>query len=265
MERQHKSINSSIHYAKTIQQAIFPEDELFRQLFTNYFLIYLPKDIVSGDFYWLTPIPTNEQFSFRTLVVVADSTGHGVPGAFMSLIGSRLLDEIVHQRHILDPKEILEQLNIGIRNSLKQNNSENKDGMDMVICLIEKNTSEDIQVTFSGAKSPLIYFSQQSNEILRIKGSRKYLGGDQYWQKGQFEDEVMHLQSGDILYLSTDGFIDQNAKDRRRIGTPRMLKLLKEIKNERMEVQKERLLGLLNKYLDGTSQRDDITTLGIRL
>ncbi len=265
LEMQHKSINSSIRYAKTIQQAIFPEDELLRQLFTNYFLIYLPKDIVSGDFYWLTLIPANEQFSFRTLAVVADSTGHGVPGAFMSLIGSRLLDEIVHQRNIHDPKEILNQLNIGIRSALKQNNSSNTDGMDMVICLIEKNTSEEIQVTFSGAKSPLIYFSQQTNEILRIKGSRKYLGGDKYWQKGQFEDEVIHLQVGDILYLTTDGYIDQNAVDRRRIGTPRMLKLLKEIKNERMEEQKDRLSRLLNKYLDGTSQRDDITILGIRL
>ena len=229
---QNKFIKSSINYAQTIQQAILPIKENIDKHLNN-FIIYRPKDVVSGDFYWFTvvkDIPLLKEVEYLKFIAAVDCTRHGVPGAFMSMIGSSLLNEIVKQRKIYEPKDILIQLNLGIRKSLKQDITENHDGMDLCLCRIEEepHNSSNLtysplthsllthskpthsKVTFVGAKRPLFYYKSQEKELKRIKGSRKSIGGYYQNNKVEFTNQEIILQKNDIIYLTTDGYIDQN-------------------------------------------------------
>ncbi len=275
LDAQNKHITGSITYARNIQNAIMPSKVEMNHFFET-FLIYKPKDIVSGDFAWFSKIEKSENHKAYCFVAIVDCTGHGVPGAFMSMIGSRLLNEIVNEKRILDPAEVLELLNLGVQTALRQKDTDNNDGMDVCLCRLEnvetpenldKNKGEDrkILVTFSGAKRPLFYFKEQ-DEIETIRGDRKSIGGVRSKRSSiNFTNTELLLKKGDLLYLTTDGMIDQNGIDRKRFGSSRFIEVLAQMRHSDLEQQGKALEEALRQYQDKEEQRDDITVMGIRL
>ncbi|MEM9983431.1 MAG: SpoIIE family protein phosphatase, partial [Bacteroidota bacterium] len=163
-----KNVTDSIRYASTIQQAVLPDQNYMKKVFDDLFILYKPKDIVSGDFYWVTQVDN------KKVIAVCDCTGHGVPGAFMSMIGAMLLTEIVSKQQVTDPAQILELLDSSVRKRLNQREGNNKDGMDVCLCVIEKQ-GEEVKVEFTGAKRDLYYYSEQKLGLL--KGDRRTIGG----------------------------------------------------------------------------------------
>jgi len=259
---QNLHIKSSINYAKTIQSAILPLKEDLDKYFDN-FIIFKPKDIVSGDFYWYTNIIYKQlEYNF---VAVVDCTGHGVPGAFMSMIASRLLNEIVLETKVFSPKDILTNLDLAVRKALRQDKTDNDDGMDLCLCRFENNENKTI-ITYTGAKRPLIYSKKSEDAINFLKADRKSIGG--YVTKKNrvdFTNQELEVEKNDILYLSTDGFIDQSGPERKRFGTASFLEVLSKIKNENIPSQKEKLLTELSKWQGTNDQRDDITVIALKL
>jgi len=264
IERQNKNITASLRYAQTIQNAILPPLSIKNDMFET-FTVYRPKDIVSGDFYWYTSIASEN--GTKHLISVIDCTGHGVPGAFMSMIGSRLLNELVNERKITSPANVLTELNNEVRLALKQEQTDNNDGMDLSLCLIEKLPGNNgVQVTFSGAKRPLYYVVNGSKEITRVKGVRKSIGGIQRNENAVvFTNETLTLQPGDIIYQFSDGIVDQNDETRKRFGSQRLEELFKTIHPQPLEKQKEMIENELDTFIGHEEQRDDISLMGIKL
>ena len=245
-------ILGSIRYAERIQQAILPPPETIKEFFPESFVIFKPKDIVSGDFYWFKNIDK------QSYIAVIDCTGHGVPGAFMSMIGNTLLNEIVRQYH--DPATILEELHIGIRVALKQDNNINDDGMDVVMCLIEPLSRK---VMCAAAKRPLWHVHK--NGLEELKGDRKSIGGRQKEERRIFINYEFKAAIGDMIYLSSDGFADQNNPNRIKFSSEKLKTMLQNVYTMRAEAQKLQILQTLQKHQQDQAQRDDITLIGIKL
>lgn len=260
-------ITDSIRYALTIQQAILPSPERFAQVFSDHFILFRPKDIVSGDFYWFANIPAKAGVNERYYVATVDCTGHGVPGAFMSMIGNSILNELVIEKGIVMPSQILEALNTQIRIALKQDRigkNVNSDGMDISICMFEKKPDGKVLMTFSGAKTTLYYTVQKRAEVFQIKGDKKTIGGVQI--EGRiFTDQERLFSPGDAIYLTTDGYVDQNNPHREKFGSIRFIKLLEQITHLTMAVQREELIRALDEHQQESEQRDDITVVGLRI
>lgn len=271
IERQNEEITSSIRYAQKIQSAMLPSEASFEKIFTDHFVIYQPKDIVSGDFYWMSHVKKRiivddvPSFKIYTIVAVVDCTGHGVPGAFMSMIGSRLLSEIVNEKKVFDPKRILEKLQTGIRNGLHQQESANNDGMDVCLCRIEYiEDSPNVEVVFANAKRPLFYTHQ--NELHHIKRDKVYIGG---WMPNKMNQELRShtivIEREDILYLSTDGFVDIPNPQRKSFGSKKLMEVLNQNMHLPMAQQRDQLIKIKEEYQEDADQRDDILFLGIKL
>lgn len=265
LEVRNRRINDSIQYAKTIQQAILPNlDQVFEGLF-QHFLLYYPKDLVSGDFYWVAPIGTRGKQPDKMLVAVVDCTGHGVPGAFMSLIGSRLLSEIVVERKIYSPAAILGELASSVRRALHQEDGEGLDGMDVAICMIERKAEDHFVVTFAGANRPLYYYQKDDMAFQSIHGSRKSIGTLIPDVDSEFKNWRLSLHRGDMLFMCTDGIVDQNNINKRKF---KAVGLQDALLNSISKPMDEMLADLIREFDDfrrGEPQRDDITVLGIRL
>jgi len=268
---QNENITASIKYAKTIQQAILPQRETLLSAFES-FLIFRPKDIVSGDFYWFSRFDDEN----KIFMAVVDCTGHGVPGAFMSMIGNRLLNEIVNERRVFEPNKILEYLNVNIQKALMQSRTSNNDGMDVCLCAIEKKSnsssenfdSTKIKVTFAGAKRPLYFKTSDKDNIQSIKGDVRTIGGKERLLKVEvfpFTNHEIWFNKGDMIYLTSDGLVDQNSPTRKRFGYERMFEALISNITASMEEQGATLEKALDKHQAGAEQRDDITMIGIRL
>jgi ligand-binding sensor domain-containing protein/serine phosphatase RsbU (regulator of sigma subunit) len=260
LEFEQEQTMSSIRYAKTIQNSILPSIEQIQKIF-ECFIIYRPRDIVSGDFYWFAEI-TNHSFSGICLAVV-DCTGHGVPGAFMSMIGSRLLSEIILERKVTNPAAILSELDSNIRLALRQEHTDNDDGMDICLCCIDFMPNEIIRVIFSGAKRPLYFFCSQTQELSVYKGTRRPIGG-KFSQETAFMNIELNLKKNDILYLTTDGLIDQNSLNRKKFGTTKLVNFLASCAHLSMNDQKIAIENVLDSYQGNESQRDDITIMGLK-
>jgi len=268
IEHQNLQINKSINYAGTIQQAVLPADVLHKKHFDS-FVFFSPKDIVSGDFYWfseLHDIPRPAEVDDMFMFAVADCTGHGVPGAFMSLISIQLLNQIVNEQHTLSPKDILEHLDAGIMKALKQTETGNTDGIDMGLIKIEHRTDKTIRLSFSGAKRPLVYFDHNSKEIKTVEGSRRPIGGNPKSKAKEkpFEEVEILLSIGDIVYMDSDGFTDQNDPKRQKLGRQTLNDTLLNIAELSMNEQYNKLKSLMQNHQNGEEQRDDITLIGIK-
>ncbi|TAE00126.1 MAG: tetratricopeptide repeat protein, partial [Bacteroidetes bacterium] len=205
-------LNQSIRYAQNIQQAILPKPEQLSSFFCDHFIIYLPKDVVSGDFYWFAEIESSNLLNKKSILVLADCTGHGVPGAFMTMIGNTLLHETINIKNIHEPDQILMHIDSGIRTVLNQKDSKNYDGMDVGVCLFEKIENQQTKITFSGAKSSLFYIA--NDEILQLTGDRLVIGGKLNRNK-DFTNKNLILPNKSLIYLSSDGFADQNDSERK--------------------------------------------------
>ncbi len=257
IEKKNHNITASITYAKRIQEAMLPKNEQIRQYLPDFFVFFRPRDIVSGDFYFV------EKVDNTVVVAVADCTGHGVPGAFMSLIGNDLLNEIVSLNRTVEPDQILYQLHRRIRQALRQAQNEVRDGMDIALCSI--NLLE-AQIQFAGAKNPLVLVKKAHLE--HYKGSRMPIGGFQKEEERFFEKQIIHLEKGveTMLYLFTDGFQDQfGGENKQKFMLKNFKNLLLNIHTLPLEKQESALLNAFENWKNQNDQIDDMLVFGIRV
>ncbi|MFQ3579689.1 MAG: tetratricopeptide repeat protein, partial [Bacteroidales bacterium] len=256
-----KQITDSIFYAKRIQEAILPSNEQFKKIFPESFILYRPKEIVSGDFYWLTEV--------KDLIFVAavDCTGHGVPGAFMSMIGYSLLNEIVIENKVTDPAQILDQLDYRIMKSLKQDSDRHKrqeDGMELTICVIDKKAKT---ITVSLANHKMFLYKQGKLET--ILGDIYSIGGMyeiKQRKNAHFTSKIIPIQDDMTLYMFSDGYIDQfgGGELNERYKTSRFEQLLSEIQSIEMEEQYKILQARFDEWKGSYKQLDDVLIIGIK-
>lgn len=257
IHRKNQDITDSIRYAQTIQQAILPTAREMTNTLGDYFVLFQPCQIVSGDFYWI------HKTSESVYVAVVDCTGHGVPGAFMSLIGHTLLNEAVVERYMTRPDQILEWLSNRIGGALKQDVEEgNHDGLDMTLCILTKQIDDTTKVQFAGAKQDLYYTDM--GKLLTLKGTRRTVAG---WQRNKipFESCEITISSGEMIYLATDGYPDQHGLKDRRIGSARFRSWLEKGATLALSAQRHKLEQALINHMKGADQRDDITILGFKI
>lgn len=248
-------ISSSIKAAKMIQKAILPPKNKMQKLFEEHFVLFKPKDIVSGDFWWANKIDG------KKYLIVADCTGHGVSGAMLTMIGSLSLDRIIKYLGITDPAEILTKLHEEVKVVLQQDETQNNEGMDIAIIHWHYD-HEDCILSFAAAKRPLIYAN--GGKIEKISGSRRNIGGT--IDSGKvFETKTFTLPKDTCVYLCSDGYGDQNDVIRNNFSEKRLISLLQEIQPLQMGQQKEILQEQLTEHMKGTEQRDDILVIGVRV
>lgn len=257
LEEKNNRMTDSIRYAERIQAAILPPPVQLQEHFSDHFFIFQPKDMVSGDFYWFSH---TEKYSF---VAAVDCTGHGVPGAFMSMIGNTLLNQIVNEKKETDPDRILSILHASVREALKQRDSRNVDGMDICLCRIQNLGSDQFSVVYSGAKCPAFFASSGKVDVLHP--DRKSIGGFEKNVDHLFTAKEIKLKKGDFLYLTTDGFIDAANAERKRFGTKNLIGAIERHLHRPLYEQKLQLETLIAEYQQGADQRDDITLVGIQL
>jgi serine phosphatase RsbU (regulator of sigma subunit) len=215
LESKNRTITDSIRYAQRIQQAILPFDETFSEIFPEHFVLYQPRDIVSGDFYWL------QEKDGYIFVAAADCTGHGVPGAFMSMIGNNLLGQAVVEHGLVAPDAILEDIRLNIQKVLKQRETSNKDGMDISLIRIDKARKELI---FAGAKTAIVLV--QNGQLHYIKGDLTSIGGNEI-VKNTFTNHYFSFEQPIKCYLFSDGYQDQfGGPDNKRFGIRRLRELI---------------------------------------
>ncbi len=258
---QNAKIVDSIRYAQTIQASILPSKNQMKRLLKDFFVIYRPKDIVSGDFYWFSHLLSNDGKG-RSFMAVVDCTGHGVPGAFMSIVGNDLLNEIINQNGVHDTSRILDLLNKGVKKRFRQSEYLNNDSMDVALCAIEKYDKQFV-VTFSGAKLPLYYFNAEKRVVEKIRGGLKSVGG-RHKKEPEYPPTKIGIRDGDAIYMTSDGFPDQNDAKNQKIGMKMLQDKILQIANEPMEAQKEELENMLDSHQGQQEQRDDVTVIGIR-
>lgn len=253
--KQNKDITSSIQYASRIQSALYPPLEQMRSILGECFILLRPQEIVSGDFYWATQKDNN------TLLAVADCTGHGVPGAFMSVLGISLLNKIVNEASCCKPEEVLNKLRDEVKESLRQTGKmdEAKDGMDMA--LIQFNR-ERLELHFAGANNPAIII--KDDELIVLKENRMPIGI--YPKEKEFEGQTVKLKKNDMIYLFSDGYIDQ-------LGGPNYRKfMMKNFKQTLLNIsklplweQQQILNTTMNEWKGESHQNDDILVVGVRV
>jgi len=253
----YKDLSASVSYARRIQQTILPTRKKFNQLIPESFVFFKPRNIVSGDFYFLAEVQR------KIIVAAVDCTGHGVPGAFMSLISNDLLTEIVTSQEILKPKKILENLHLGIRYLLRQKETKNHEGMDMSLVVIDK---ENKTLDFAGAKNPLIYI--QENELKIIKGDNMSIGGVEMALERVFTQHQISLEKETTFYLFSDGIQDQFGGEKNKKFTPsRLRNLLLEIHQESMQEQRKIITKTISTWQrEGNEEQiDDMLLLGVKI
>jgi|GEM_PF-1340797 len=254
VEEKNKGITDSINYAKLIQEAILPAKEIKYKLFPEAFVLFQPKDIVSGDFYWFS------EKNKKRLIATVDCTGHGVPGAFMSMIGNALLNEIINEKGVTVPSEILKLLREKIIDSLKQKDGQNKDGMDIsILCFDEDNKT----VEFAGANNPLWLI--RKGIIQEIKADKQPIGL-YHGESKPFNNNIIKLQKEDSLYIFTDGYADQfGGGEGKKFKYKQLQNLLLSIQDKRMNEQENILFKKINDWKSDLDQVDDILIIGVRV
>jgi serine phosphatase RsbU (regulator of sigma subunit)/TPR repeat protein len=271
IEKAHEEITASINYAKYIQSSVLPKPEQIEECLGDHFILYKPKEIVSGDFYWVS------ETKDKTVVVSADCTGHGVPGAFMSMLGITLLNEIINKESVTNPGIILDRLRKEVTDSLKQKGErwEQKDGMDMALCTIDR---KNMKLQFAGAINPLYIIresesgfpgivhkeSDNSGKLLEIKGDHMPIGI--FDEMDSFTFHEIDLQKGDTFYMFTDGFPDQfGGPDHKKFSHRRFREHLVNTKSATMSDQKIKLEKALDEWMGNNGQTDDISVIGFRI
>jgi PAS domain S-box-containing protein len=258
-----EKIIDSINYAQLIQQSILIEESEIQKQLPDSFIYYLPKDIVSGDFYWFSKV------NDKIILAAIDCTGHGVPGAFMSMIGNTLLNQIVNEKHITQPSEILRLLNIAICEALHQQKDEtlSRDGMDMALCCIDYKNN---QIEYAGAQNPLFIISDNNIEV--IKGDKQTIGGGGLIAKKlnplnrKYSNHIIPIKKDLSIYIFSDGYTDQfGSSERKKFGTQKFKELLLTNQHLSMQQQKELIAKAHQGWKGNMAQIDDILIIGLRL
>lgn len=256
LEVLYKHVTDSIKYAKRIQEAILPPDSLVNRLLPNSFVLYKPKDIVSGDFYWI------DEKEGKTIYAAVDCTGHGVPGAFMSIVGYNLLKHVVN-KSITTPSAILDGLNDGVSETLHHGleESQAKDGMDLSLCTIDFKT---LELQFAGAFNPL--FIIRDGELMQTKANKFPIGYFLGEEKKKFTNHVIQLQKGDCIYIFSDGYADQfGGPSGKKFMAKNFRDLLLEVHKEPVGKQKEILNKTFEDWRGHHDQVDDILVIGLKI
>lgn len=256
IERKNRDITDSINYAKRIQSSILPQSDLLAKAFKEYFIYFVPRDIVSGDFYWFSNLKG------KFIITVADCTGHGVPGAFMSMIGTTLLNDIVKQQEINSPADILKRLDTEIKILLQKNEPEHtRDGMDISIVEIDTKTRK---VRLASAKRPVYLFI--NGELNVYKGIRRSVGDSIIEDESEFVNIEYDMNENDALYLFSDGYSDQfGGPEGKKYMSANIRKLLLDIYKKPMREQEELIHTTFQQWKGNEEQVDDVVFLGIRL
>lgn len=259
IEIKNRDITDSINYAKRIQNSMLPPVKKLQHFFSGSFVFYSPRDIVSGDFYWFDKVNEN-----KFVIVCADSTGHGVPGAFMSMIGSTLIKDICNREAGNSPSKILQMLDCELRNTLNQNLDDGTkpgDGMDIIVCEIDLKTH---YVRYASAMRPMIIY--KDGEQIFIKGSRNSVGGHYEMENNHFEDEGLQLSKGDIIYMFSDGYSDQfGGPMGKKFKMIRLKNLLQDIHQKPMDEQCMHVKNTFNLWKENYDQVDDVLFMGIKI
>lgn len=261
LEVLYKHVTDSIKYAKRIQEAILPPDSLVKKLLPNSFVLYKPKDIVSGDFYWM------EEKNGKVMFAAVDCTGHGVPGAFMSIVGYNILKQAVTNNNLTTPALILDVLNEGVSETLhhghEHEQGQAKDGMDIAFCTIDFNT---LELQYAGAFNPL--YIVRNGQMLQTKADKFPIGYFMGEEKKKFTNHTIPLERGDTVYIFSDGYADQfgGSFGRKFMAIPFRVLLMDLNKGQMsMEKQKEILNQTIEEWRGALDQVDDILVMGLRI
>jgi ligand-binding sensor domain-containing protein/serine phosphatase RsbU (regulator of sigma subunit) len=258
LDEKNKDITASIRYAKRIQDAILPPDDYVKKYLPKTFILFKPKDIVSGDFYWV------QDKKDRILFAAVDCTGHGVPGAFMSIVGHNAIDQIVVEQNLTKPSDILDALNKSVSDTLRQSNSEDnsiRDGMDLSLCSFDRRTNV---MEYAGAFNP--FWMIRNGEFTEIKGDKFPIGNLKKGENKKFTNHSILLQTGDTIYVFSDGFADQfGGPNGKKYKYNTFKNLLLEIQHLSMEEQGEVLNRTIEDWRGNLEQVDDILIIGTRL
>lgn len=257
LSEKNRQITDSIFYARQIQQSLLPDMKQFNALFPNSFIFYRPKDIVSGDFYWFADLGDKVAFA------VIDCTGHGVPGAFMTVLANALLNQIILETGITSPELVISLLDQKIRQNLHQDElrESSTDGLDIALCFFHR---KEQKIVYSGAKIPLYYFNEHG-EIKQIRG-KGYSAGSSLIKNKIFNSKELPYKKGDMLYLSTDGFQDQFGGERDTKFMKSRFKTLLQAIHRKPIVEQEEIIGKsYQQWRNNSPQTDDILVVGIRV
>jgi serine phosphatase RsbU (regulator of sigma subunit) len=274
INKQKDMITDSITYAQRIQSAILPSQELMDELLREHFILFRPKDIVSGDFYWIKEVQDH------LVIVGADCTGHGVPGAFMSMLGITMFNDLISDSCYDAPGDILDQLREKVKEMLVQqgNSDDQKDGMDLAIAVFNKTTRE---LHFSGANNPLYIIRKKSQplqaelepyasiengdfRLFELKGDKQPIGT--HWEETPFRTTSVYLKEQDSFYMFSDGYIDQfGGADRKKFKSMNFKRLLLSVQTESMDIQRKTLEQTFDQWRGPIEQIDDIVVLGVRV
>ena len=261
IERKNKDITDSINYAQRIQFSVLPTSATLLSHCSEAFIFYRPRDIVSGDFYWFDYFHETD----RLLIVCADSTGHGVPGAFMSLIGATLIKDITRRPDVKNPADLLYCLDQSVQSTLNQNrdSEQTHDGMDIIVCDINTKTN---LLRIASAMRPYIVYQGGNRTI--YKGSRASIGGLHYTDSETkvFDLNEIQLAKGDTLYMYSDGYADQfGGPDGKKMKTNRLYNILNDIQNRDMNEQHRVLQENFYLWKGDTEQVDDVLMIGVKI
>ena len=254
LKEQNIKIMDSIDYAKKLQETIIASDQEMLDAFKNSFVLWQPKDIVGGDFYWL------RKMNNKVILAVADCTGHGVPGALMTMAVAPILNHIVQEGYHSSPGEIIKELNLRIKSAMQKEGTRiTDDGLDIGICLIEGDT-----LKFAGAKIDL--YQKKQEGVLRIQGDRHSIGYLKSDPNQTFKNTILEITKDDYFYITTDGFIDQNGGPKNHsFGRKRFISLIEESSNLNSQEQRNFFNQSLINFCQEEPQRDDITVLGFQV
>ena len=270
-----KEILSSIEYAKRIQEAILPPTGQIKQLLTDVFVLYAPKDVVSGDFYFV-----DERSDGSVMFAAVDCTGHGVPGAFMSIVGANYLNQAVSENNLTTPAAVLSFLNTGVTKTIKNNNDGDtiRDGMDMSLCIVNKDRSE---LQYAGAKNPLylitpkpvrtelselVIMENEQFALIQIKGDKHPIGNYADNELESFTNHVIKIEKGDVIYIFTDGYADQFGGDRlKKFNYRRFKSLLLANAALPMLEQQKLLADNFKTWMGSQEQIDDVLVMGVKI
>lgn len=257
LKEKNKKIMDSILYAKNIQNSILPSENMLKKNFKDFFVFWKPADIVGGDFYWF-----KEKEDGSSYIAVVDCTGHGVPGALMTMVANSLLNRIIDDTNIKNPSKILSELNILFKKAINSNNRDYRidDGLEIGLCYISPDKSKLI---YSGAGISLYY--THNGEVIRIKADNKGIGYKRSKEDYTFKEHIIEIKENMSFYMSSDGYEDQNNPEGKRFGRKNFINLIKKSFNESMVKQKKSFKESIYEYMAGEDQRDDITIIGFKL
>lgn len=256
IEEKNKSITDSINYAKRLQNAILPPQDAVNSILPEHFILYQPKDIVSGDFYWVS------HHDSKFMIAAVDCTGHGVPGALLSIVGHNAISQAVNEQGITQPAKVLDTMNTQIKKILHQDKgSDIRDGMDMALCTYDRLSGT---LEYAGANNPLYIVADKKLNI--IKASKLTVGSMEEEVTAPPVNHTVQLKKGDCFYIFSDGLADQfGGRDNKKFKTSRMQELLVAVHEKPMQEQQTIIRNTFIDWKGGNEQVDDILVMGVRV